>query len=147
MEVGLDAWGAGQRLREMIPALRGLWEGDYAHDDEFWKFPATTSAPKPLQQPHPPIWVAARDPNSHDFAVANRCNVQVTPLASGDGEVASLMERFNTASAAHPEVKRPKIMLLQHTFVADSPVETAQLAEDLSIFYCTFGAWFQNKRP
>ena len=45
-----------------------------------WSFPTTTSAPKPMQQPHPPIWIAARDPNSHDFAVANGCNVQVTPL-------------------------------------------------------------------
>ncbi|HYB08517.1 MAG TPA: LLM class flavin-dependent oxidoreductase [Alphaproteobacteria bacterium] len=144
---GLDAMGAGQRLREMIPAIRGLWQGDYAHNGEFWKFPATTSAPKPLQRPHPPIWVAARDPNSHEFAVANRCNVQVTPLASGDGEVASLMERFNAACNAHPAVPRPKIMLLMHTFVADSATETAHLRRDLSAFYCTFGAWFQNKRP
>jgi len=144
---GLDAWGAGQRLRDMVPALRGLWRGDYAHDSEFWKFPTTTSAPKPLQTPHPPIWVAARDPNSHAFAVANGCNVQVTPLASGDGEVASLMERFNNAVAAHPEAKRPKIMLLMHTFVADSAGDAARLERDLSAFYCTFGAWFQNKRP
>jgi alkanesulfonate monooxygenase SsuD/methylene tetrahydromethanopterin reductase-like flavin-dependent oxidoreductase (luciferase family) len=144
---GLDAWGAGQRMRDMVPALRGLWRGDYAHDSEFWKFPATTSAPKPLQTPHPPIWVAARDPNSHAFAVANGCNVQVTPLASGDGEVATLMERFNNAVAAHPDVKRPQIMLLMHTFVADSVDDAARLEQDLSAFYCTFGAWFQNKRP
>jgi flavin-dependent trigonelline monooxygenase, oxygenase component len=144
---GLDAMGAGLRLREMIPALRGLWQGDYAHHGEFWKFPATTSTPRPYQTPHPPIWVAARDPNSHEFAVANRCNVQVTPLAAGDGEVASLMARFDAACVAHPEVPRPKIMLLMHTFVADSAVETARLARDLSAFYCTFGAWFQNKRP
>lgn len=144
---GLDAWGAGQRLREMIPVLRGLWAGDYAHRGEFWSFPATTAVPKPVQAPHPPIWVAARDPNSHAFAVANGCNVQVTPLASGDAEVASLMDRFNAACAAHPEVPRPKIMLLQHAFVADSPAETDRLAQDLSRFYCTFGAWFQNKRP
>ena len=89
----------------------------------------------------------ARDPNSHDFAVANKCNVQVTPLASGDGEVASLIERFNTAVANHPEVARPRIMLLQHTFVSDSPDETEALSKDLSAFYCMFGAWFQNKRP
>jgi alkanesulfonate monooxygenase SsuD/methylene tetrahydromethanopterin reductase-like flavin-dependent oxidoreductase (luciferase family) len=144
---GLDAWSAGQRLRAIIPVLRGLWEGDYAHDGEFWKFPATTSAPKPVQKPHPPIWVAARDPNSHEFAVANRCNVQVTPLASGDGEVASLMERFNNACTKHPAVPRPQIMLLQHTFVAESEADTTRLERDLSAFYCTFGAWFQNKRP
>lgn len=144
---GLDAWGAGQRMREMVPALQKLWAGDYAHGGEFWSFPSTTASPKPVQGNGIPIWIAARDPNSHDFAVASGCNVQVTPLASGDGEVASLMDRFKTAVAAHPEVPRPKIMLLQHAFVSDSPEETEALAKDLSAFYCLFGAWFANKRP
>ncbi len=143
---GLDAWGAGQRMREIVPAVKQLWAGDYAHDGEFWKFPKTTASPKPIQSPIP-IWVAARDPNSHDFAVANGCNVQVTPLASGDGEVASLMDRFQTAVAAHPEIPRPRISLLQHTFVAASPAETAEFVEDLSRYYGLFGAWFANKRP
>jgi alkanesulfonate monooxygenase SsuD/methylene tetrahydromethanopterin reductase-like flavin-dependent oxidoreductase (luciferase family) len=147
MVPGLDAWGAGLRLREMIPAVRRLWAGDYAHDGEFWRFPASTSVPKPLQSPHPPIWVAARDPNSHDYAVAQRCNVQVTPLASGDVEVRNLMDRFRTACANHPDVPRPRIMLLQHTFVSESSSDTLRLAQDLSSFYCAFGAWFQNKRP
>ena len=52
----------------------------------------------PVQQPHPPIWVAARDPNSHEFAVANGCNVQVTPLHLGDEEVVNLMGHFNAAA-------------------------------------------------
>lgn len=146
LKPGLDAWTAGLHLREMIPAVKKLWAGDYAHEGQFWSFPKTTSSPKPIQDPVP-IWVAARDPNSHDFAVSNGCNVQVTPLASGDEEVASLMDRFHTACAAHPEVPRPKIMLLQHTFVADGPEEKAQLAQDLSDFYRLFGAWFKNERP
>lgn len=144
---GMDAWTAGQRMRELVPTLRRLWDGDYAHQGEFWSFPATTSTPKPRQTPYPPLWVAARDPNSHEFAVVNGCNVQVTPLAAGDGEVASLMERFNTACAAHPETPRPKVMLLQHSFVADSAAEADRLSHDLSNFYCTFGAWFKNQRP
>lgn len=144
---GLDAMGAGLRMRELVPAVKKLWEGDYAHQGDFWSFPATTASPKPVQAGGPPVWIAARDPNSHDFAVANGCNVQVTPLASGDGEVASLVERFNTAVANHPEVPRPKIMLLQHSFVADSEAEAQALAEDLSAFYGLFGAWFANRRP
>ncbi|RWM23925.1 MAG: LLM class flavin-dependent oxidoreductase [Mesorhizobium sp.] len=144
---GLDAWGAGQRMREIIPAIKGLWEGDFGMSGEFWSFPSTTSSPKPVQKPHPPIWVAARDPNSHDFAVSNGCNVQVTPLASGDGEVTSLMERFNAACAAHPDMARPDIMLLMHTFVAEDAADAEQLTKDLSLFYCQFGAWFQNKKP
>ncbi|QIA25046.1 LLM class flavin-dependent oxidoreductase [Mesorhizobium sp. AA22] len=144
---GLDAWGAGQRMREIIPAIQGLWQGDFETSGEFWSFPSTTSSPKPVQKPHPPIWVAARDPNSHDFAVSNGCNVQVTPLASGDDEVTSLMERFNAACAAHPDMARPDIMLLMHTFVAEDAADAEQLTKDLSLFYCQFGAWFQNKKP
>ena len=147
MSPGLDAWTAGQKMRELIPAIKGLWAGDYAHNGEHWQFPKTTSAPKPVQQPFPPIWVAARDPNSHDFAVANGCNVQVTPLHMGDEEVVSLMERFNAACAAHPEMPRPKIMVLRHTYVADSEADADLGAEELNLFYNYFGAWFLNKRP
>lgn len=144
---GLDAWGAGQRMRELIPAVKGIWAGDYAHDGEFWKFPATTSAPKPMQQPHPPIWVAARDPNSHEFAVANGCNVQCTPLWNGDVEIASLMDRFTSACAKAPEVARPKIMLLLHTYVGSDDADVAQAARELSVYYNYFFAWFKNERP
>jgi alkanesulfonate monooxygenase SsuD/methylene tetrahydromethanopterin reductase-like flavin-dependent oxidoreductase (luciferase family) len=144
---GLDAWSAGQRMRELIPAVKGIWAGDYAHDGEFWKFPKTSSAPKPVQQPHPPIWVAARDPNSHEFAVANGCNVQCTPLASGETEIASLMDRFNAACEKATGVPRPKIMLLQHTYVGSGEADVAQAANEISTYYNYFFAWFKNERP
>ncbi len=144
---GLDAWGAGQRMRELIPAIMKVWEGDYEHNGEFWQFPKTTSAPLPVQKPHPPIWVAARDPSSHEFAVANGCNVQVTPLHLGDEEVESLMERFNAACEKYPEQPRPQIMVLRHTYVADSEEDAQRGAEELNLFYNYFGAWFKNERP
>jgi len=143
---GMNAWEAGQRMRELIPAVKKLWEGDYAHDGEYWKFPKSTASPKPIQEPHPPIWVAARDPNSHDFAVANGCNVQVTPLWKGDEEIESLMDRFNTACEKNPDISRPKIMLLNHTYVADSTTDAQLAAEEINRFYCYFGAWFKNER-
>ncbi|MGO4909945.1 LLM class flavin-dependent oxidoreductase [Pseudorhodobacter sp. W20_MBD10_FR17] len=144
---GMDAWGAGGRMRELVPALKGLWAGDYTHEGEYWSFPKTTAAPLPVQQPHPPIWVAARDPSSHDFAVAQGCNVQVTPLHLGDEEVQSLMDRFNAACANHPEQPRPKIMVLRHAYVADSEADAQLAAREINTFYNYFGAWFKNERP
>ena len=144
---GMDAMTAGSHLREMIPALKGVWAGDYAHDGKHWKFPSTTSAPKPLQQPHPPIWVAARDLNSHEFAVSNGCNVQVTPLHMGDGEVEVLIGRFKDAVAKNPQIPSPKVMLLMHGFVGDDAADCRKAAEDLRRFYCYFGEWFKNERP
>jgi alkanesulfonate monooxygenase SsuD/methylene tetrahydromethanopterin reductase-like flavin-dependent oxidoreductase (luciferase family) len=144
---GLDAWNAGLRMRELIPAIKGLWVGDYEHDGQFYKFPKTTSAPKPLQQPHPPLWVAARDPDSHGFAVANGCNVQVTPLWNGDGEIKSLMDKFTRACAAAPDKERPRIMLLAHTYVGSDEADIAQAAREISVYYNYFFAWFKNERP
>ncbi|MCV9938203.1 LLM class flavin-dependent oxidoreductase [Boseaceae bacterium BT-24-1] len=144
---GLDAWNAGLRMRELIPAIKGLWAGDYTHDGQFYQFPKTTSAPKPLQQPHPPLWVAARDPNSHEFAVANGCNVQVTPLWNGDAEVESLIGKFNAACSATPHMPRPRIMLLAHTYVGTDEADLAQAAREMSVYYNYFFAWFKNERP
>jgi len=147
MVPGMDAWQAGQRLREIEPALRKLWAGDYAHEGEFFQFPSTSASPKPKQPGGPPIWVAARDPNSHEFAVENGFHVQVTPLWQGDGEVHSLMQRFEAACDKHRPATRPRIMLLQHTYVSGDDEETRDAARALGRFYCYFGAWFRNQRP
>ncbi len=144
---GLNAWQAGAMMRELIPAVKQIWQGDYVHEGEFWSFPSATSAPQPLQKPHPPIWVAARDPNSHEFAVANGCNVQVTPLWLDDDEVESLMERFNAACSKNSHVTRPKIMLLRHTYVSGSETDAQRGAAEINTFYNYFGAWFKNERP
>lgn len=143
---GMDAWEAGQRMREVTPLLPQLWRGDCAHEGEFFQFPSTTSAPKPVQDGGPPIWIAARDPNSHEFGVHNGFNIQCTPLWQGVEEIETLMGRFNDACETY-DGPRPKIMLLHHTYVAADDQDTEQAAQELSRFYNYFGAWFQNKRP
>lgn len=147
MMPGMDAWEAGLRMRELVPAIKGLWKGDYAQEGQFHSFPATTSSPKPVQKDGPPIWIAARDPNSHEFAVSNGCHVQVTPLWQGEAEIIKLMDTFNAACAKFPDVPRPEIMLLNHTYIASDAADAQQAAEEINRFYCYFGAWFKNERP
>lgn len=143
---GLDAWDAGLRMRETAPLLRQLWKGDCAHDGKYYSFPASTSSPKPTQPGGPPVWIAARDPNSHEFAVQNGFNVQVTPLWQGDEEIETLMDRFNDACAGH-DGPRPKVLLLHHTYVGTDDGDIDQAVQDLTRYFAYFGAWFQNKRP
>ena len=147
MTNGLSAADGGQHMQEIVETVGKLWDGDYAHEGKVFSFPTSTSVPKPVQK-NPPVWVAARSPESHDFAVANGCNVMVTPLMKGDEEVADLMNKFETAIANHPEVtKRPDIMVLRHTHVhAESDPEGWRVgAEGIQKFYRTFDAWFGNK--
>lgn len=143
---GMDAWTAGEHLREIIPAIKGLWAGDYAMEGKHYAFPKSTAIPKPVQKGGPPVWVAARDPNSFDFALKNDCHIQVTPLWNGDEEVVDLMAKFKEAKAANPG-KSPKVMLLNHTAVGANGADVEQDCKDMSRFYCHFGAWFRNERP
>lgn len=147
MADGLPATDGGKHLREIVPAIRKLWAGDYAHDGEIWQFPTSTSVPKPVQQPNPPMWIAARDPASHDFAVANGCNVMVTPLMKGDEEVEDLVSKFETAIANNPGVERPELMVLRHTYVhsEDDPDGWRIAAKAINRYYRSFDAWFGNK--
>lgn len=143
---GAPAVSGGAYLREMVPVVRALWEGDHEHNGEIWQFPTSTSVPKPVQDPMP-IWIAARDPDSHRFAVANGCHVMVTPLAKGDVEVADLIDKFNTACAENPDVPRPRVMVLQHAYAATDEAELQRAAEGVSYFYRMFGTWFANRKP
>ncbi len=57
------------------------------------------------------------------------------------------MARFNDACAKDPEVPRPKIMLLRHTYVGSDEADIAQAAHEMSVYYNYFFAWFKNERP
>ena len=143
---GLDAWQAGQRLRETVPAIKALWNGNYEHKGEFYEFPSTSSSPKPLQDGGPPIWLAARDPNTHEFALNNNCNVQVTPLWQGMPEIEQLMSNYREAQAKAPQNTASQIMLLQHGYVGHDSDDIDAALRSINRFYCYFGSWFRNQR-
>lgn len=123
MHPGLKQSDAWRYMQEMLPVLKELWAGDYAHDGEFWSFPTSTSVPKPVQQPHPPIWVAARSPITFDYAVANGCHVMSWPIARPFAEAELYKQQFDASVAAHPGAATPTWALMRHTAVYDSPDE------------------------
>ncbi len=98
MKPGLDQKEGYRYLQEMLPLIPALWQGDVAHDGEFWQFPAATSCPKPLQNPVP-LWVAARSPITFDYGVANGCNIMSWPLTMGMEEAEKYRVQLDDAIA------------------------------------------------
>jgi probable F420-dependent oxidoreductase len=48
----------GRRMEECIEVLQALWAGDrVSYQGRFYRFRDLTIDPKPLQKPHPPIWI------------------------------------------------------------------------------------------
>ncbi|MGB3247781.1 MAG: LLM class flavin-dependent oxidoreductase [Tabrizicola sp.] len=131
MRPGLKQTDAWRYMQEMLPVIRKLWQGDYAHEGEHWSFPASTSCPKPLQK-EVPVWVAARAPITYDYAVKHGCNIQSWPLTRDMGEAQLYMDRLNEAVANNPGSKRPVMAMMRHTALYDRkedwmvPVRAAQ---------------------
>lgn len=120
MAPGLKQSDAWRYMHEMMPAVKALWEGDYEHNGEFWSFPTATSVPKPVQKPHPPIWVAARAPITFNYAVEHGYNIMSWPLTRSMDEVELYKQRFDQALAAHPNGNRPVLAMMRHTALYDT---------------------------
>ena len=53
-----------RHFTESVEVIRALWtEAKPTYDGHFWKLNGESIAPKPLQQPHPPIWMGGRHPD------------------------------------------------------------------------------------
>ncbi len=58
-------------LREGVEALKALWSRDEAsYEGEFVRFPPVRVFPKPVQKPHPPIYLGIHDPRYAPARVA-----------------------------------------------------------------------------
>jgi flavin-dependent trigonelline monooxygenase, oxygenase component len=134
MAAGIRGESGVGYMKELLPAIRALWQGDYAHDGEHWSFPTATSVPKPQQQPHPPIWVAARDAGSMDWAFKVGAGLLTTPLQKPNSEIQVLADRFNETAANNPGVARPPFLMMRRTCVFDKP-EDIRIPAAASIEY------------
>ena len=140
MHPGLKAQEAVPYMLEMLPVLKRLWQGDTAHEGTHWSFPASTACPKPLQKPHPPLWVAARNPVSFDWAVANGCNIMTWALSRPFSEVETYKQRFEDAVAKAPGMRRPRFLSMRYAAVYARPGDWEPYVEAVM----RQGAQFEN---
>jgi len=61
---------AGARFDEAIAVLRRAWasDGRFSHHGPTWDFEDVVVEPRPIQQPHPPLWMGAGSPASIERA-------------------------------------------------------------------------------
>ncbi len=143
MAGGMPQGEGGRHLREIIPAVQRLWQGDYAHAGEIWSFPSTACVPKPLQQ-RPPMWIAARDPNTFDFAMKNGCNILSTALRGPFAEVENLVAKFQQAQADNPGSEGLEHATLRIGCVYDDPAESEKPLRALINYGRNFENLFRN---
>ena len=59
--LGVSAKTRGRRTDEILRAVKRLWTEEHVtHQERFFSFDDVTLLPRPVQKPHPPVWVAGR---------------------------------------------------------------------------------------
>lgn len=143
---GLTAWDAGQRMRELIPAVKNCGRATMpirgilvVPGDHLFAAAETAAASADLGS-------GARSQQSR-ICGAKRLQRSGYAAASGEEEIVRLVTCFNEARARFAAEQPLKIMLLQHGYVAEDEADARLAAEELNRFYHYFGAWFKNQRP
>lgn len=76
---GIDRRERAPRLAEGIDLMRRLFsEDDVTFDGRFTQTKNMTLTPKPVQQPHPPLWIGARGPKAIRRAAELGANLMTT---------------------------------------------------------------------
>lgn len=77
---------ADARFQECIDFLRKAWtsDGRFSHHGRYWNFENIVVEPRPVQQPHPPFWMAAGSYDSIRRAAFNGFNLLLDQLAPVD---------------------------------------------------------------
>ena len=143
MRPGLKQSDAWQYMQEMLPAVRALWQGDYAHDGQFWQFPTSTSCPKPVQS-EVPVWVAARSPITFDYALREKCHVMSWPLTRGFDEAEKYKAQLDEAVAKAANGFAPTFAMMRHAAVYDNETDRQAVLDAIRCVLGQFEGLFRN---
>jgi alkanesulfonate monooxygenase SsuD/methylene tetrahydromethanopterin reductase-like flavin-dependent oxidoreductase (luciferase family) len=117
------------RFREAVEIVLAAWKNErLTWSGEYWQFEDVEVLPKPLQQPHPPTWVAVSSPDSICWAGAQGYSIMLGPHAHST-EMARKREMYCKELEAHGHTLAGRdIPMARLLAVADSEREAEDIA-------------------
>jgi len=111
------------RFEEGIAIIRRLWtEQSVTHAGQHWQLDDVHLMPRCVQQPHPPVWIAAiSSEESFTYAARNGFNIMIVPYAGKPGQLEEFVKTYRRvwAESGHGAGKE-KVQVAQFCCVAES---------------------------
>jgi probable F420-dependent oxidoreductase len=130
-----------RKADETIEALKAIWTQDPVEfDGEFLSIPRSVIGPKPVQKPHPPIYMAAYTPQAM-ARVARFADAWMPVGVPLDGMQAMLASIRETAASHGRDGDAIALVVRANLFITDAPIEKdrfiftgtlEQIAEDVA---------------
>lgn len=116
------------RMEETLNFLETAWtEERFSFDGKYFDVPETLMTPKPVQDPHPPIWYGVSGPKMLERA-ARRGSVQMASPRHGLDEVRDQFDTYREA-ADRFDFEIPETPVMRNVMVAESEERAVELAK------------------
>jgi natural product biosynthesis luciferase-like monooxygenase protein len=117
-------WSSAQaRLPEALDLIIRAWTGDaFEWSGEYYRYPKLTVYPKPLQRPHPPIYVTAnRDPESFAMVGSRGHHLMTLPWTATNELQRTRVEMYFAAlrQAGH-RVEEKDVFVMYPAYIGES---------------------------
>jgi alkanesulfonate monooxygenase SsuD/methylene tetrahydromethanopterin reductase-like flavin-dependent oxidoreductase (luciferase family) len=94
----VDAKLSRDQWKAAIKTVVGMWAAEYYEEhSEFLDFPSRMVTPKPIQDPHPPCWMAATSEGSAAVAGANGLGLLSLSILQPLDKLARLVKEYRSA--------------------------------------------------
>lgn len=123
----------GKRADEFVQVLKRIWTDDVVEfKGKYYNIPASKIGPKPIQKPHPPVYLGGFSPNTFSRIVNYDTNgwlaVVGGPLEYLDNTIKTIKD---IANKANKDPNKFKVILLAHLNVAlDQKSQSTTTNED-----------------
>jgi alkanesulfonate monooxygenase SsuD/methylene tetrahydromethanopterin reductase-like flavin-dependent oxidoreductase (luciferase family) len=149
-EVEFAAFGAevkqrGKRLEENLIALKRLWtENTVSMKGSHFELLEASCSPKPLQKPHPPIWIGA----NADVAIKRAARLGDCWYINPHNKIGTIKEQMEVYKRALDEAGKPfpdELPMRREVFVAKTREDALRLAGPyIKKKYDSYDEWGQG---
>ena len=133
------------RFEEAYELIMTAWtEPVWSHHGKFFNLTDCAIWPRPVQLPHPPIWIAARSAESVEWCVKRR--LPCAQVYQTTGQIEDTFNYYRTKAQEEGWKAAPdKFILCRHVYVDDSASKAREFGEPaMRYFFTVFNRGFNE---
>jgi alkanesulfonate monooxygenase SsuD/methylene tetrahydromethanopterin reductase-like flavin-dependent oxidoreductase (luciferase family) len=133
------------RFQEAYDLIMAAWTNSvWSFEGEFYKLKDCAIWPRPVQQPHPPIWIAARSAESIEWCVKR--HLTCAQVYQTTGQIEDTFNYYRTKAKEDGwEAQPDDFILCRHIYIDDSNKKAQEIAEPaMRYFFSVYNRGFND---
>jgi alkanesulfonate monooxygenase SsuD/methylene tetrahydromethanopterin reductase-like flavin-dependent oxidoreductase (luciferase family) len=133
------------RFQEAYDLIMTAWTNSvWSFEGEFYKLKDCAIWPRPVQQPHPPIWIAARSAESIEWCVKR--HLPCAQVYQTTGQIEDTFNYYRTKAKEEGwQAKPDDFILCRHIYIDESNKKAQEIAEPaMRYFFSVYNRGFND---